>query len=110
MEDKFPWLGIRSDGVYCNYCQTGTIQGASRSGSEAFISKPYTGLHPDVLQRHQSYSIIYLESTKLYRESLEQQRRRKAVNELVSQQYILTVNGKALCDILTVNGEVFCDH
>ena len=96
---QFPWLGIRSDGVYCYYCQTGMTQGVSKSGSEAFISKPYTGLHPDVLQCHQSLSIIHLESTKLYRESLEWQRRRKVVNELVSQQYILTVDG-AFCDAL----------
>ena len=31
---QFPWLEIRSDGVYCHYCQTGTTRGASRSGSE----------------------------------------------------------------------------
>ena len=83
---QFPWLEIRSDGVYCHYCRTGTTRGASRSGSETFISKPYTGLRPDVLYRHQNQSVIHLESRQLYHESLERQRRRKAVNELVSQQ------------------------
>ena len=97
---KYPWIEIRHDGVYCSYCRKGATRGASRSGSESFISKPFTGVRTDVLLRHESQSVIHSESLRLHRESLERQHQGMRVNAMINQQHVLTVDGDAFCDAL----------
>ena len=52
--EQFLWTELQSDGVYCQYCTQGTTSGASSSGSEVFVSKPFTGTRSDVLARHEN--------------------------------------------------------
>ena len=98
-KEHFPWLEVPPDGVYCLYCRKGTARGASGSGSETFITQPFTGVRPDVLKRHESDSVIHAESVKLHREGIELSQKKK-VARLVSSQDCLTVDGEAFCDVL----------
>ena len=54
LKERFPWILVQQDGVYCSYCAQGVVRGVSSSGSDVFLSKGYTGSRPDVLSRHQS--------------------------------------------------------
>ena len=49
-----PWLLLKPDGVYCQYCCHCHREVRSRSG--VFVTKPYTGNRPDKLSRHGSCS------------------------------------------------------
>ena len=99
-KERFPWLELLSDGVYCLYCRKGSVRRAFASGSETFITQPFTGVRPDVLKRHESDSVVHSENAKIYREGIERSRKKKTVTQLVSTQDCLTVDGEAFCDAL----------
>ena len=55
--------------------------------------QPFTGVHPDVLKRHESDSLVHSENAKVYREGIERSRKKK-VAQLISSQDCLTEDGK----------------
>ena len=34
--DRYPWMDLRENGVYCLYCRHGCLRGSSRQGNEVF--------------------------------------------------------------------------
>ena len=92
-KERFPWLELLSDGVYCLYCSKGSVRRASRSGSETFIMQPFSGVHLDIPKRQESDSVMHSKIT--YREGIERSRKKK-VAQLISSQDCLTEDGKLL--------------
>ena len=62
-----PWLLIKADGIYCQYCSA--CQPHIQSGTCVFISSPYTGNQPDKLLQHECCR-THMESEESHRESL----------------------------------------
>ena len=48
----------------------------SRSGSETFMTQPFTGIHADVLKWHESDSVVHSENAKVWREGIEHSQKR----------------------------------
>ena len=48
--NKYPWLLVKGDGVYCQYCST--YKSVLIGGSAIFVSEPFTGVRPDKLLQH----------------------------------------------------------
>ena len=101
--EQFPWTELQSDGVYCQYCTqcTCTTSGASSSGSEVFVSKPFTGTRSDVLARHENSKHHEL-SVITYRERLERLSRHQQIQHIIQTQdlHVLTFDEEAFLDAL----------
>ena len=55
--------------------------GVGRSGSETFITQPFTGVRPDVLKRCESESVVRSENAKVYREGIERSRKKEVSSQ-----------------------------
>ncbi len=99
-KERFSWIDVGADGVHCLYCREGTARGASSSGAEVFLSKPYTGTRPDVLSRHEK-SAQHGVCASAYRESLKRRGKKRTLEiPIVRSEGHLTVDGEAICDAL----------
>ena len=87
--------------VYCQYCTQCTTSGASSSGSEVFVSKPFTGTRSDVLARHENSKHHEL-SVIMYRERLERLSRHQQIQHIIQTQdlHVLTFDEEAFLDAL----------
>ena len=47
--EKHPWLVLKPDGIYCQYCSTHQL----RAGASVFLTSPYTGNRSDKLLQHE---------------------------------------------------------
>lgn len=92
-----PWLRIKSDGVYCQYCCH--CHSEVRSRSRVFVTKPYSGVRPDKLSRHGS-SKTHLQNQLAYREWQTRLATGSTVECMVERSDILTVDESAFCDAM----------
>ena len=98
-KERFAWLDVKSDGVYCIYCREGSAHAISARGSEIFLAKGFTGTRPDVLSRHESSS-QHTACAVSYRESIQRRATKRNVDDMILSGNYLTVDGEAFCDAL----------
>ena len=98
-KERFSWLDVRADGIYCIFCREGTARPVSTSGSDVFLTRGYTGTRPDVLSRHEG-STQHSTCAVTYRESLQRRSVKRNINDIIRSSSCLTVDGEAFCDAL----------
>ncbi len=79
---RFPWLDVRSDGIYCLFCSHCTARGTSGSGTDMFIRTPYSGTRPDVVARHSMRNTKHTDNKVAYRESVERAVRKRKIEDV----------------------------
>ena len=97
MANAYPWLLLKENGVYCQYCSYTRHEVKSRAG--VFATKPYTGNRPDKLGRHEA-SKTHNENQTAYQEQQTQSATHSTVLDLINDSSILTVDENAFCDAL----------
>ena len=97
--DKFPWIDVREDGIYCSRCAEFKPASKTRAygGSSTFILSAYVGNRPDVLQRHEK-SVFHSEANKKFQESVARRSKRRRIDDYVDQRQQLTIDGEGMCD------------
>ena len=100
-KERFSWLDVRADGIYCIFCREGTARPVSTSGSDVFLTRGYTGTRPDVLSRHEG-STQHSTCAVTYRESLQRRSVKRNIDDIIRSSSCLTVDGEAFCDASTL--------
>ena len=93
----YPWLVLRENGVFCQYCSYTRREVKSRAG--VFATKAYTGNRPDKLGRHEA-SKAHCENQMAYQEQQTRVATHSTVLDLIHDSSILTVDENAFCDAL----------
>ena len=95
--DIYPWLLLKEDGLYCQYCIHNKHEVRSRSG--VFITMPYTGNRPDKLGKHESCK-AHADSQMVYQEWKTRVANKSTVVSMVERSNTLTVDEFAFCDAM----------
>ena len=93
--EKHPWLVLKPDGIYCQYCSTHQL----RAGASVFLTSPYTGNRSDKLLQHER-SIGHQESLTRHQESLLRSVTSTTISEVVRQAAVVTADEAAFSDAL----------
>ena len=76
--EKHPWLVLKPDGIYCQYCSTHQL----RARASVFVTSPYNGERSDKLLQHER-SGCHQESHTRHQESLLRSVTSTTISEVV---------------------------
>ena len=93
----YPWLLLKENDVYCQYCSYTWREVKSHAG--VFATKPYTGNRPDKLGRHEA-SKTHNENQTAYQKQQTRSATHSTVLDLINDSSILTVDKNAFSDAL----------
>ena len=94
-KERFPWLDVWVDGVYCTYmhCQVGTAHDVATH----FLTKGYMGTRPNLLTKHKNSS-LHSGCAITYRKSLQHRSAKHTTDNIIRFGCCLTVDGEEFCD------------
>ena len=92
-----PWLILKEDGVYCQFCSHANLE--VRSRSSVFVTKPYVGNRPDKLGRHAA-CFSHLQSQFDFQEWQNRVATQSTVVQMIERNDLLTVDEQSFCDAL----------
>lgn len=96
--DKYPWLLVKGDGVYCKFCSM--HMSVLMGGSATFISEPFTGVRPDKLLQHEKSSSHESASSSYCEQQSRDAAQQLDVIQVMTRANALTVDEEAFADAL----------
>lgn len=94
---KHPWLVLKLDGIYCQYCSL--YRPHVQSGAAVFVSSTFTGNRSDKLLQHELCA-SHLESETSYKESRLRTATGTTIAEVVRDSAVITADEEAFIDAL----------
>lgn len=96
-KERFPWLSVKDDGVYCVYCTS--CNRTIRSGIGTFVLQPHTGTRPDKLMDHQA-SLSHQLNADEYRLTQTRIANKNTLVDIFQQSTVVSVDEAAFCDAM----------